>query len=126
MTTAEKKRAYYLAHREEAKANAKRWAAANPEKRRAIARKAGRKNVRKNRYGISLPVFYAMLQQQGGCCAACSVTLEAESRFTHVDHCHKTGRVRGLLCLHCNAALGYLKDDAQKIKGLLRYLETQS
>jgi len=58
-------------------------------------------------------------------CQACDVLLSAERRSTRrcIDHCHKLGTVRGVLCHSCNVALGLLKDDPKSIEGLLRYLE---
>jgi hypothetical protein len=54
-------------------------------------------------------------------CEAC------EKLFTrvgdnHVDHCHDTGKVRGVLCFNCNAALGHLKDDSTRLQLLIKYL----
>jgi hypothetical protein len=44
----------------------------------------------------------------------------------HVDHDHKTGKVRGLLCNTCNTSLGLLSEDKNRITGLITYLETTS
>jgi hypothetical protein len=66
-----------------------------------------------------------MFEQQGGVCAACGLP---ENRMNarlkgrlHVDHDHVTGQVRGLLCANCNAALGLLRDEPQRIEALLAY-----
>lgn len=60
------------------------------------------------RYGITLEQYELMLEHQGSRCAICGLPHE-ESRPLAVDHCHATGRVRGLLCTGCNVALGYFE-----------------
>ena len=78
------------------------------------------------RYGISEDVYWGMFQQQGGVCAICK---QPETRQQNgilsllaVDHCHATGRVRGLLCQGCNHGLGNFKDDATLIAAAIVYL----
>ena len=72
----------------------------------------------RHRYGISSETCDAMLAAQGGCCAICKQPpTEANTRAgrppkLYVDHCHGTERVRGLLCNHCNLALGYAKSES--------------
>jgi hypothetical protein len=57
------------------------------------------------KYGITLEQYNLMLSDQGGTCAICGVP-PGEKRALAVDHCHKTGRVRALLCASCNVRLG--------------------
>ena len=59
-----------------------------------------------------------MLEQQDGACARRGCNRDA----TAVDHDHKTGEVRGMLCHQCNAGLGLLGDDAESIRDTLQYL----
>ena len=54
--------------------------------------------------------FREMLDDQGGKCAICETQCATERELA-VDHCHKTGKIRGLLCMRCNTALGAFKDD---------------
>lgn len=87
----------------------------------------GRKQTLK-RYGITLEMYDALMQKQNGVCASCGER-EVHSKKSgivplSVDHCHITGKVRGLLCNGCNVALGHLKDDPERIKALLKYLES--
>ncbi len=69
-----------------------------------------------------------MFLAQNGVCAACSqseTTLDFRTeqvKNLQIDHCHKTGRVRALLCQECNNALGILHDDPERIRLLLRYV----
>ncbi|MFE5866619.1 endonuclease VII domain-containing protein [Streptomyces virginiae] len=59
-----------------------------------------------------------MIAAQGGLCCLC---LRAPA--VHVDHCHKTGRVRGVLCFNCNVGLGLLKESPDRIRRAAEYLE---
>lgn len=73
----------------------------------------------KRKYGISLQEKEALLLKQEGCCAICDKPLLKP----HVDHDHKTGRVRGLLCTACNHALGTFKDSVKILRAAIAYLE---
>jgi Recombination endonuclease VII len=82
------------------------WRAANPEKDRARYRRAKLK-----RYGLTIGDYDALLTAQGGRCACCgrveTRTRREASDPLVVDHCHQTGRVRGLLCHACNLTAGW-------------------
>lgn len=120
-----------LERRRKVAAHAKRWAADNRESRRASVRKWQANNARKAWglhlavYGITPEQYDEMLAAQGGHCAICPRTQQSNvgKRRLAVDHCHKTGRVRGLLCHRCNLAVGYLGDDAGVTRSAARYLE---
>lgn len=73
----------------------------------------------KNRYGISEKDFDVMLLKQKGSCAICG---KKTNQRLHIDHCHKTNRVRGLLCGSCNRALGLLKDNTEFLAQAIVYL----
>ena len=62
----------------------------------------------KSRYGITMDEFDVMKNNQGGVCAICNG--KNNDRDLAVDHCHTTGKVRGLLCGNCNRGIGYFKD----------------
>jgi hypothetical protein len=70
-------------------------------------------------YGLSLEQYNDMYMSQDGCCAICRKPEE----LLHVDHCHSTGIVRGLLCGVCNKALGTLGDSIEGIERALTYLK---
>lgn len=74
-------------------------------------------------YGISLKDFDALLEFQGGGCAICAKPIDAMRRRMNVDHDHKTGKVRGILCSGCNTGLGHLGDNVEGLKRALYYLE---
>jgi hypothetical protein len=71
------------------------------------------------RYGISRADYAALLTQQGGVCAICAKPSE---KTLCVDHCHATGKVRGLLCRQCNFALGCYGEDQAALIASLVYL----
>lgn len=79
-------------------------------------------------YKLTLEQYNAILASQSGLCAACGKIEEARdsqgnAKRLSVDHDHKTGKVRGLLCSNCNLALGLLREDPGRIQGLLQYLQ---
>lgn len=88
----------------------------------------GFKNYRKDyylkkKYGISLEQYDAMMEGQNYQCAICGDELEDYSYKTHLDHCHETGRIRGILCRGCNTGIGMLRDNVDILKSAIKYLE---
>ena len=73
-------------------------------------------------YGMSLDDYYTLLKEQKGVCAICKRPNRNGARLC-VDHDHRTGVVRGLLCTQCNAILGYIDDSPIILKGAIKYLE---
>jgi len=73
------------------------------------------------KYGITKEDFDKMLEIQQGVCAICS-NQERGKRLS-VDHCHKTGKVRGLLCSSCNTSLGRFNDDTKIMLKAISYIE---
>lgn len=105
-------------YREAHKASVKEWQATNPGKR---------KQTRISIYGIGLSDYQEMLAMQNGRCAICGYSdMSNPNFFPLVDHCHKTGKVRGLLCLNCNHALGKFKDDPGNLLAAIAYLSRHS
>ncbi|MEV6294047.1 endonuclease VII domain-containing protein [Streptomyces sp. NPDC051896] len=78
----------------------------------------GRAHHLKRNYGLTETERDAMVASQYGLCAICLAAPPA-----HVDHCHKTGRVRGVLCFNCNSAIGKLRDDPGAARRAAAYLE---
>ena len=77
-------------------------------------------------YGLSYDDFLGMLERQNGKCAICGRELVIINRETDVDHCHRTGAIRGLLCHPCNLGLGHVeKDEGKWLKSALAYIERQ-
>lgn len=73
-------------------------------------------------YGLSVNEYEQMYAEANGCCQVCGVSEESLNKRLAVDHCHATGKVRGLLCSKCNTALGQLDDSLEKISSLYSYL----
>lgn len=140
-----KARARYLKNPEKRKADFRQWKKDNPEKYqesqsrymemnrdKAIARSAAwyrgnleraKETTRKSRlrrYGLTLEAFTAIVQSQNGICPICQIELKEPA----VDHDHKTGAVRGILCRKCNVAIGQLKDDPETLRRAVNYLES--
>ena len=74
-------------------------------------------------YGITLDEYDEMLAKQNGGCAICG-TNTIRGRFA-IDHCHTTGKVRGLLCFDCNTGIGKLKDDPSLLLTAYNYLKNE-
>src|ERR1700730_11302139 len=117
----ESNRRYHDAHKTEINERRRRKWANDPEYR-AKCKAACAKNQRVNRlkrYGISWPEYQLRLALQDGACAICK---KKPKGLLCVDHCHVTGKVRGLLCKKCNSGLGFYDDDPKLTQGATDYL----
>ena len=76
----------------------------------------------RKKYGLSLDAFQQMLSRQEHRCLICGCRDGEEGRQLVVDHCHKTGAVRGLLCGLCNSAIGYFEEDTDRMFKAIAYL----
>lgn len=91
--------------------------------------KHGRDRNLQKRYGIGIEEYQTMYKQQEGKCAICEqhstdvFTKGSEGFELCVDHCHHTGKVRGLLCENCNTGIGKLNDDPEMLRKAITYLE---
>ena len=90
------------------------------KKNKKLASAIRRRTAMKGRYGISVETYEKMLSTQGGVCALCPSAYSHGKRLC-VDHDHRTGRVRGLLCSRCNRLLGAV-ESAGCAKKIVRYL----
>jgi hypothetical protein len=72
-------------------------------------------------YGITLDEREKIFTKQRGRCAICKNAFD--SNALHTDHCHSTGKVRGLLCPNCNHGIGYFHDDPQMLNAAILYLK---
>lgn len=79
----------------------------------------------KKLYGITLDQYNQMFTNQNGNCAICKRNQSEFEKKLHVDHCHATGKVRGLLCSTCNQAIGLLKEDQVIILAAAKYLQVR-
>ena len=94
--------------------------------RQTVCRECEREYARtrnlERRYGITYEERDELLAGQDGRCAACGTDNPGTKLGFMVDHDHDTGEIRGILCHHCNSALGHAKDDTQRLAGLILYL----
>ena len=120
------KRCCYPCHR----AHGEKWRKANPEKHnkkyRTVEGRARFSEYRKEwalktRYGISLSDYKRMVLSQGGVCLICNGNQSA-TRPLVVDHCHKTGIVRGPLCDPCNIGLSNFRENPTSLFRAIEYL----
>jgi hypothetical protein len=79
-----------------------------------------RNSFLKTKYGITLDDYKKMLEDQNGLCLICGIDTPRGNKSWHVDHCHKTGKVRGLLCNYCNPRLGFYETYKEKIETYLK------
>ena len=102
----ENNRNWYEANPERKKEYNRNWYEANPERQR--------KNVRRwklqAKYGLTEEQYHQMLIDQAGLCGSCDRQMD-KTYEPHIDHDHKTGMVRELLCHRCNMGLGFLEDE---------------
>lgn len=106
---------YYQKNRERVLLYSRQWYAANRERQIILSRR----NKWLKKYGISGEDYERLLAAQNGTCAICQ---QKQERLLSVDHCHKSGAVRGLLCVKCNSALGMIGDDLGLVCRIIDYL----
>jgi hypothetical protein len=110
------------------------WASKNRGKINAEARKKRAEDPKrfkgytlKKMFGITIEQYDAMLEEQNGVCAICecpeTAKLRGKLKELSVDHDHTTLKVRGLLCWHCNTAIGKLKENAKLLRKAAEYIE---
>jgi hypothetical protein len=74
----------------------------------------------KNKYGIGIKEYNDMLENQNGVCKICN-GVDVKNLLA-VDHCHSTGKIRGILCGDCNTGLGRFKDDVDLLNKAIEYI----
>lgn len=98
------------------------------ESQKAAVRASGKRNpsarkaVRLRTYGLTMDQFSLMLEAQKGVCAICQTASDRKVIFPVVDHCHASGRVRGILCANCNHGLGKFRDNPTLMLRAVEYL----
>lgn len=101
---------------------AKQYYIEHTEKGKKLARNRDLK-----KYGITFEEQKKMLEEQGGRCKICGEPIalfgDSKKHTAHVDHNHKTGSVRGLLCQECNTGLGKFRDNIEYLENAIEYLK---
>jgi hypothetical protein len=125
-------RKWLNANPEKRRAHERKWRIANPEKRAAKKKRTYLRSKERyvnasldyslrTKYGITLIERDAIIAAQGAC-PTCGNT-DPGPRGWHVDHCHATGKVRGILCAQCNIALGNARESSEVLRRLADYLD---
>jgi hypothetical protein len=76
----------------------------------------------KRKFGLTTEEWWSRFEEQGSCCSICRSTKTAGQGW-HTDHCHASGKLRDILCYHCNLLLGMAKDNTETLKQAINYLE---
>lgn len=111
-------RAYYEKNKEEVKKRTHKY----QQEHKDIVTKINRKRLLKYYWGMTLEEFDLLVKKQNGCCSICNLKLDESIKKLYVDHDHKTGKIRGLLCGPCNLALGGFKDSTDILQRAIEYL----
>ena len=110
----------------------KKWILENREyyleRRKKYNSKKNTRQMERNRklkqnYNITLDEYNLMVEAQQNRCLICN-TMPLNKKL-YVDHNHTTGRIRGLLCHHCNSGLGYFKDNTKFLQKAIEYLNKE-
>jgi len=134
---------YYEEHKEERRAYSRQWQRDNSERLREYKKQWSKNNPKKvekyrkewykdnsiyykkwhikNKYNLSYENWQMMWDNQDSKCAICKEPFTNPSS-AFVDHNHKTGNIRGLLCFKCNFAIGFLRDDPKLTAEVIEYL----
>lgn len=108
-------KAWREANTERDQLNTERWNEANPDYKR--------RNQLQRKYGITVEQYDDLLTAQNGLCGCCETNKPGGRWGTfHVDHCHESNEIRGLLCNRCNTAIGLFGDTADGVSKALKYL----
>lgn len=123
----ERRRQHYMAQCKSCKSEKARvWRKNKPgyeQERYAKDKDKTRERHLIRKYGVTLIAYQAMLDAQRGKCAICHAPeVEQFKGVFHVDHCHATGSVRGLLCRGCNHMLGVVRDDPEILTRAINYI----
>lgn len=107
-------RQYYLKNKDKVDARNKKWKTENTE--------YYRKKLLWTRYRLTPEDYDRMVLEQQGNCKICGIHQDDLKLNLHVDHCHTTGKIRGLLCENCNRGLGMFKDNQDLLQKAKEYL----
>ena len=110
----ETNRLYYLKHKEKIRQKEKEKYHKNKEPSRTVHLKS--------KYGLTPEKWQEMFDAQQGCCAICQKHQSEFRRKLDTDHCHETGKIRGLLCENCNKAIGLFSNNPSLCNKAMEYL----
>jgi hypothetical protein len=117
-----RQKAYREKNKDRIKTRMRSWASAN----RARLNAYRMRQHYKNKYGLTPEEKVELLISQDNRCACCNSDSPNHKQGWVVDHCHSSGKVRGILCQPCNLTLGKVKESKQHLQKLIEYLERHS
>lgn len=109
---------YYTKNKKELTSKSKAYALENKEKIK--------NDKMRRKFGIAIEEKILLFAKQGNKCAICGCTENNVGRDWDIDHCHKTGKIRGILCSNCNRGLGLFQDSSEYLKQACTYLENNA
>lgn len=111
---------YRKENKEKLNAANKKWREENKEQDNFVMETARLKR----KYNLAREDYETLIESQNNCCKICGLPAKNNTQGKlYVDHCHTTGKVRGLLCMKCNTALGLLNDNKELLKEMIDYLD---
>jgi Autographiviridae endonuclease VII len=116
------KKEWYQKNKDKEVARRRKWNANNPEKYREHLKNFSLNHLQAQFGPDALAQYDEFFILQKGCCAICGKHQMELKRRLCLDHCHETGKLRGLLCSKCNTGIGMLGDDVTRLQSALRYL----
>jgi len=126
----DKRKYEYNRNSEKYKEKTKKWSEENQEAVKKYRREYYLKNKSKsqelhlkNTYNLTIDDYNKIFDEQKGCCKICEKHQSEFKAKLAVDHCHQTGKIRGLLCNNCNRGLGHLKDSVLLLKKAIKYIK---
>lgn len=99
----------------------KEWGQSAESKKKRLAN--ARSYILRRIYGINEEIYQEILEKQNGCCAICQKHHTTFSKRLAVEHCHRTGYIRGLCCTYCNRGLAVYHDKSEYFRRAADYLE---
>jgi hypothetical protein len=122
-------REWRRANAEKVRENDKRWRENNKDKIKQRYKERSHKNRAyhlRRKYGLSTESISAILEQQRGACPICKKDLGDKTINIHIDHDHRSGKTRGILCRVCNTGIGHFDDNPDLLLAAVAYLQKHS
>lgn len=122
----ERTKKYKIRNRDKILERGRIYAAKRREESKEHVYFMNRRSALKKNYGMTLEEYNDMLESQNGVCKiCCGLNTHSNRGNLYVDHCHSTGKVRGLLCNYCNSGLGNARDRIDILEKMIIYLRGQ-
>lgn len=114
-----KQKEYNIKNKDHIREQGKKYYLRNKEHHKKVMKE----NHLKSAFGIDIQEYNKLFDEQNGCCAICGRHQSELSQTLYVDHNHETNKIRGLLCINCNALLGHAKDNSNVLEKAMHYLD---